>query len=287
MIYVVRLVCELGLADGFHDGIDECADLLDLLMRHHDGIVHFLIGHFLCARLDHDHLLGSARNGHSHAAPLALFCVGVDHELTVHQSHNDRSHGTVPRNIGNGKCNGRTQKTDDLRLAIRVDAHDRQVDHHIVAQILGEERTGGAVNDTGREDSFFGRTSLALIIAAGNSAHGVQALFKVYRQRQEVDAVARTLACGGGCKYDGLTVPYQAGAVCKACHFAGLHDQRPTRKFILEGFVILKHSFHFLRIYTNIIVSLLPQRNTEAEFRSSASLLLHYFLIPSFSMIAR
>ena len=59
---------------------------------------------------------------------------------------------------------------------------------------------------------MLGRASLALDEAAGNLARGVHALLDIDRQREEVDALARRLARGGGAQDDGIAVAQQHGA---------------------------------------------------------------------------
>ena len=63
----------------------------------------------------------------------------------------------------------------------------------LVAPAVDEQRADRTVDQAGDQRLLFGRTSLALEIAAGNAARGVGLFLIVDGQRQEIDAFARRL----------------------------------------------------------------------------------------------
>jgi len=70
-----------------------------------------------------------------------------------------------------------------------VDAHDRRHDGDVVAEVRGEERADGAVDDAAGQDALFARTALAAVERTRDAADGVELLLKVNGEREEVDAV--------------------------------------------------------------------------------------------------
>src|SRR5690606_16928561 len=99
---------------------------------------------------------------------------GVDREGVVELARSDREHGD-----------------DDLDL---------------VAQAVDERRAQRTVDQTADEDRLGGGATLAAEERAGDLAGGVGALLDVDRQREEVEALARVLACAGGREEHGLAV---------------------------------------------------------------------------------
>ena len=75
-------------------------------MAGHDAVVHILVRDLVGAGLDHDHLLAGGDHGDIQIADLALLAGGVEHQLTVHQTHLQGAHGAVPGNVGNGQGGG-------------------------------------------------------------------------------------------------------------------------------------------------------------------------------------
>ena len=80
-----------------------------------------------------------------------------------------------------------------------VDAHDRRHDRDVVAEVGGEKRADGAVDDAAGRDALFAGTALAAVERTGNAADGVELLLKVKGEGKEVDAVARAGGSRGAC----------------------------------------------------------------------------------------
>ena len=219
-------------------------------MSKHDRVVHILIGYFLRACLDHDNLLLGSRNGKLEAASLTLLGGRVHNEAVfLGHAHEHAADRSVPRNIGNGKGDGRTDHCGDLGRAVMIDRHNGEVEVYVVAQILREKRTDRAVDDAGGEDSLFGGASLTLEISAGDAADRIHSLFEIDGQREKIDAVAGTCGSGGAAKNRGVAVAHKAGAVCKSCELAGLDYERTSGKVRFKRLVIFKHTVLPFRFY--------------------------------------
>ena len=259
VIQIAGGVLELGLADVSDDGVDEDQQLLDLGVSLHDGLEHGVVVHFLGACLDHDHLLHGSGHGQLQIAHLALSLGGVDHDLTVHETHEHAADGAVPRNVGDGEGDGSTDHSGDLGGAVVIHGHDGEGQSHVVAQILGEQGTDGTVDDAGGQNGLLGGLTLALQITAGDLTGSVHSLVEVHGQGQEVDAVAGLLGSGGAAENGGVAVAAEAGAVGQAGKLTGLDDQGTACQGVLVDLVVLKlHSgaldgVHFFFLHLQIL----------------------------------
>ena len=107
-----------------------------------------------------------------------------------------------------------------------VDRHDGRHDGHVVAEIVGEERTDGAVDDAAGQDALLAGAALAAVEAAGDAADGVHLLLKVDGEGEEVDAVAGTGGRGGADQHAGVAVADHDGGVGELGELADLEGQR-------------------------------------------------------------
>ena len=179
----------------------------------------------------------------------------VDDDLAVYKTDGNAGDRAVPRDIGDGDRDRGTDHRGDLGSAVGIHGHHGGDDTDVVAHILGEQRTDRAVDDAGGQDRLLAGSALTAHIAAGDLTHGIELLFIVHGQREEVDAVPRL--CGSGRRYvdDGLAVAYQTRAVGELGHFAGLNDQRSARELGLEHAVLVKsHSLVSHRVTSCILV---------------------------------
>ena len=222
VVDVVVLVLELGLADLVLDALDERADLLELLMRLHQGVEHLLLGHFLRARLDHDDLVLGRAQGDVHLGDLALLGGRVDNGLAVHDADLAARDDVVERDVRDRNRDRSAQQRHDLGGVVIVVLQHGAHDGNVVSEILGEQRAHRAVDLAGSQDRLLGRTALAAHEAARDAAYRIQALLEVHREREKVDAVARLGRRGRGDEHCGVAVAHEARAVGELRHLAGL-----------------------------------------------------------------
>ena len=228
----VRIV-ELGLADLGDHLIDELDLLLVFLVGLLDGLEHLIVGNLVGAGLDHDHLLAGGDHGDVQIGDLALLAGGVDDQLTVHKAHLHGAHRAVPGNVGNGEGGGGADEGGDLGRAVMIHSHDGGHNGHIVAEVIGEQGTDGAVDDAGGQDALFTGAALTAIEAAGDAAHGVHLLLKIHAQGEEVDTVPGTGGGGGAHQHAGVTVAHHNGGVGQLRQLADLQSQGAARQLHL------------------------------------------------------
>ena len=241
VVHLFGLEGELLFADlGLNAG-DELGHLAVFLVAGFDGVHHDVLFDLVGASFDHNDLLAGAGNGQVQVRDLALLLGGAEDDFAVHKTGLDAADGAVPRNVGDGQSEGGTQHTGNLRRVILIHRQDGHHDRNVVAHILGEERTDGAVHQTGGQDSLLGGTAFAFQESAGDLAHSVHFLFKIHRQREEVDALAGRFGSGDVDHHRGVAEANQAGAVGQACHLAGLEADGLAGKFGFKDFKILKH----------------------------------------------
>ena len=181
-------------------------------MREEDAVQHHFFGNFLGAGLDHQHSLARAGHGEVHQGNLALGVVGVDDILAVHIADVHRADGAGPRNLAGGQRGGGADHGGNIGDVVGVYRHDRGHHGHIVAHALGKQRAQGPVDEAGSENGLFSRAAFAAVPAAGNVAHGVELLFKIHAQGEEVDTRARSLGHGAGGEHAGVAIAHKARA---------------------------------------------------------------------------
>ena len=240
VVDVVMLILELRLADLVLDGLDERADLLQLLMSLHEGVKHLVLRNFLRAGRDHDDLVLGRAQGNVHLGNLALLGGRVDDGLAVDDADLAAGYNVVERNIRDRDRDGSAQQNDYLGRVVIIVLENGADDGNVVAQVLREQRTHRAVDLTGGQDRLLGRTALAAHEGAGDAAYGVHALLEVNGEREEVDAVARLCGCGSGNEDCGLAVADEAGAVCQLRHLAGLDGQLAAGDLGLKNAVVFE-----------------------------------------------
>ena len=218
-------VIELGLADLGDHAVDELDLLLILVVGKLDGLVHGVVVDLVRAGLDHDDLLAGGDDRDVKIGDLALLGVGVEDELAVHKTDLERADRTVPRDIGDGKRGGGADQGRDLGRAVVIDAHDRCHDGNIVAEVGGEERADGAVDDAAGQDALFTGTTLAAVEGAGDAADGVKLLLKVDGEGEEVDAVARAGRGRGADEHAGIAVADHDGGIGELGKLADLERE--------------------------------------------------------------
>ena len=225
-------------------------------MREHDGVVHIVVGDFLCACLDHDDLLHRGGNRQLQRAHVALCLGGVDDRLAVDHADEDAADRSVPRNIRDGEGDGCADHAGDLMRAVGIHCHDGQRNRNVVAQILREQGADRAVDDARGQNCLLARATLAAQEAAGDLACRIHSLLEVDREGQEVDAVAGLFRRGCAGKHDGLAVADEAGAVGKAGELAGLDHKRSACEGVLEDLVVFKHLHILQKIFFRRTVGL-------------------------------
>ena len=240
VVDVMMLVLELRLADLVLDGLDERADLLQLLMSFHEGVKHLVLRNFLRAGLDHDDLVLGRAQGNVHLGNLALLGGRVDNGLAVDDADLAAGYNVVERDVGDGDRDGSAQQSDYLGRVVIIVLENGADDGNVVAQVLREERTHRTVDLTRGQDRLLGRTALAAHEGAGDAAYGVHALLEVNGEREKVDAVTRLSGCGSGNENSGLAVANQAGAVSELCHLAGLDGQLAAGDLGLKNAVVFE-----------------------------------------------
>ena len=229
VVDVMMLILELRLADLVLDGLDERANLLQLLMSLHEGVKHIVLRNFLCTGLDHNDLVLGSAQGNVHLGSSALLGGRVDNGLAVNDANLAAGYNVVERNIRDRNCDGSAQQSNYLRRVVVVVLQNGADDGNVVAQVLREQRTHRTVDLTRGQDRLLGRT-----------AYCVHTLLKVNGEREKVDAVTRLSGCGSGNENSGLTVANQAGAVSELCHLAGLDGQLAAGDLGLKNAVVFE-----------------------------------------------
>ena len=102
----------------------------------------------------------------------------------------DARERTVKGNVGNGDGSARADEGGDFGSAVSVNRQDGAGDNDVVAKVIREQGTHGAVDHTGGENRLKAGSRLAALKAAGDATNGVKLFFKIDCEREKVDSVA-------------------------------------------------------------------------------------------------
>ncbi len=186
--------------------------LLDGLVALADRLDHRLFGQLLGAGLDHHHRLGGASHGEVEQAVLQLRLSRIDDDAAVNVADAHAADRAGEGNVGDGERRRGAQDAEDIGIVLHVCGEHGDDDLDIVAIALGEERANGAVDQTRGEDRVLGGAAFALDEAAGNLARGIEPLFDVDGEGEEIDAFTREHARRSGGQNDGFAVAHDHGA---------------------------------------------------------------------------
>ena len=242
---VEQLLVEVGVvvghlvpADLGHDLVDEGHLLLDVLVGGHDGVVHDVVGQLLGAGLNHDHLLVGGGHSQIELGGVLLLVGGVEDNLAVHIAHLQAADGAGPGDAGIGQAGGHADHGGHLGRAVPVHAHNGGGDHHVVAEVVGEQGADGAVDHAAGQHGGQGGLALAAHEGAGDPAHGVQLLLKVHGEGEEVHAVPGAGGHGDGHQHGGLAVGDHGGSGGQLGHLAHVDGQGAARHLGLVDLVV-------------------------------------------------
>ena len=143
--------------------------------------------HELGFAFHHDHGVTGSGEGDVHVGAGLFFGGGVQHELTVHTAEagtGNRAGEGNGGNAGGGRSGGDAQH---VRIVHAVGRDDGGEHLNFVAVALGEERTDGAVDETGDEGLVVaGAADLTTEEVAGDAAGGVHAFGVFHGEGEEV-----------------------------------------------------------------------------------------------------
>ena len=128
---------------------------------------------------------------------------------------------------------------------------------------LGEQGPQGAVDQAAGQYGLLRRAALATVPGARNVAHGIQLLFKIHAQREEIDARARGLRHGGGDEDAGLAIAHERRAAGLLGILAEFQGERAPAQFHA---VALEHVVFppWVSLYRHLIMTCLKAGNRDA-----------------------
>ena len=221
----------LRLTHFFHDLIDKSDNRLVYLMSLVDSFQHLVLRHLIGSRLDHHHLLCGGCNRHFQIALVPLLLRRIHDQLTIDHSHLCHGTGAVKGNIGNARCDRRTQHGHQLRTTCRVYAHDHIIQSHVIAVVLREQRTHRPVDHAARQHCILGSLTFSLVKTTRNLTHGIQLLFIFYAAGKEIDPFSRFLGRRSRGQHCRLTVLHESASVRLFAYSADICTQGASGKF--------------------------------------------------------
>jgi len=229
---------ELRLADRLDDRVDELHDLDVRLVGQLDALHEDVLADFLGLGLDHNDLFMGRGDRDEALAGVALILRRVHDELAVEIGDIRGGGGAVPGDVGIGDDERRADGGDDLDGVVIVLREDHVGEHDIVAELFVEQRTHRAVDQAGDEHAPVGRTALAAVEAAGDTADGIHAFLDLDGEGEIVDAGLRQRGCDRGHEDDGVAVAADGLCVAELCDLAGFDRKGAAADLSLKNVVV-------------------------------------------------
>ena len=186
-----------------------------------------LFANFLGARLDHDDGVAAAGDAEVELAARKLFEGGIHDQFAVDVPHARRRDRAVERDVRNRQGSRGADNAKDVGLVRVVGGEHGDDNLHLVAHPLGEAGAQRPVGQARGQRSLSGGAALAAEEAAGNAPDGVEALFVLDGEGEEVEPLADA-AHDGGHEDDGVAIPNDGGAVGLLGKLAGLYGERSS-----------------------------------------------------------
>ena len=191
-------------------------------MTEHHGAEHDLFGQLLRFRFNHQHGVLRARD---HEIEFGLFHLverGVEDVFVLSDETDarsaDRAHEGRAGQRERRRCR---HHRDDVGIVLHV-VRQHGDDHlGVAAPAVGEQRADRTIDQARGQRVLFGRTALALEIAAGNASGRIVFFGVVDGQRQEVDARLRLLGRDHRRDDGGFAVGGDDGAVGLTRYLSG------------------------------------------------------------------
>ena len=200
------------------DGIDH---RLEVPVAEHHRAEHDFLGQLLGFRFDHQHGVLRAGDDEVELALLHLVDRRVEDVFVVGEADARAADRAHERRAGERQRGRGRHHRDDVGIVLLV-VRENGDDHlRVAAPAFGEQRTDRAIDQARGQRVLFGRTALALEIAAGNAAGRVVFFSVVDGQRQEVDAGFRLFGRDDGGDDGGLAIGGDDGAVGLTRDLAG------------------------------------------------------------------
>ena len=130
------------------------------------------------------------------------------------------------RYVGDGQRSRRAVHREDVVRMFSVDRQRHRDQLGLVVPALREEWSQGAVDHPCREGGLLAGPRLPPEERARDLSGGVEALFDIDRQGQEIEVLEGPFRCGT--EYGGLTGPNDYGSACLLCQLAGLEGDFPV-----------------------------------------------------------
>ena len=202
----------VGAALG-HQPVDQFDGLHVAFVGQPDALKDHLFGNLDGARLNHHDCVAIAGDHHVEFGGVAALVAGVDLVVAAVPGDAAGADGSFERDMAEGQGSGGADHAQRFRRMVLVHGQHGDDHLHLVVQPLGEQRADAAVGEAGGQYGLGAGASLAAEEAAGDLADGVQPLFKLDGQREEVDALAGLVGHHGGGQQDGLSAGDGHGAM--------------------------------------------------------------------------
>ena len=202
----------VGAAFG-HQLVDHLDGLDVAFVGQPDALQDYLFGDLNRTGLDHHDGVAIAGDDHVEVSGVAALEAGIDGVVAAVPGHAAGADGPFERNLADGQRGRGGNHAQRFGRMVFVHRQHGDDDLHLVVEPLGEQRPDAAVSQAGGKDGLGAGASLASEEAAGDLADGVEPLFKLHRQGQEVDPLPGLVGHHGGGQQDGLSAGYGHGAV--------------------------------------------------------------------------
>ena len=178
-----------------------------------EGLYHVGFGDFLHLTFHHHDVVDGGSHDHVNVRAFHVFHGGVDDHLAIHAAHAHFGDGAFPRNVGDGEGGRSCEACEGVGQVVAVAGDEGDEHLRLSVEVVGEERTEGAVHEAGDEDFILAGTAFAFEETAGEATHSAVFLLIFDLQRHEVGVFHCVFLAADGGEQHGVAHFYDGGSI--------------------------------------------------------------------------
>ena len=201
---------------------------LDGLFREIEGGDHVVFGNLIHLAFHHHDVVHGGGHDHVDVGAFHVLDGGVHHELSIHAAHAHLGNRALEGDVGNGDSGRSCETCEAVGQEVLVAGNQGYNDLGFSVEILREEGTDGAIDQTGDENLILGRACLAFEETAGETTHGTVFFLVFHLKGHEISAFNGLFFATHGCEQHGVAHGDDSSAVGLLRQLAGFNRNHTT-----------------------------------------------------------
>ena len=241
----VAVLAFLGLASLYGEFGNDAALGLDGLVCGFEGAEHYVFANFFHLAFHHHNVLFGGSDDEVEVGTLDVLHWSIDDILAVKVAYADLADGAVEGYVADGESRSCCEGSQLVGHCVLVARDEGYLHLHFSVEVVGEERTQSAVNQSGNENFVLRRTCLAFEETAGRTAHSGIFLLVIYGEGHKVHEFTYFFLCAYRSEKHSVVHTHYGAAVSLLCKLAGLdfdHSAIAEIEFLVDN-------VHFLLLF--------------------------------------